>query len=78
MSLIAIRTLESGRKKFFLKSTENMCKNLESNVFWAQESEMSLTVISWLESARRKFLMNHTENMCKNLISSVLVLKRPK
>ena len=35
MSLIAISTLESARKKFFLNSTENMCKNLESNVFWA-------------------------------------------
>ena len=33
MSLIAISTLESARRKFLLNSTENMCKNLESNVF---------------------------------------------
>ena len=32
MSLIAISTLESQRRKFFLNSTENMCKNLKSNV----------------------------------------------
>ena len=33
MSVTAISSLESARKKFFLKSTENMCKNLQSNVF---------------------------------------------
>ena len=33
MSLIAISTLESARRKFRLNSTENMYKNLESNVF---------------------------------------------
>ena len=33
MSLIAISTLESARRKFFMNSTENMCKNWESNVF---------------------------------------------
>ena len=33
MSLIAVSTLESVRRKFFMNSTENMCKNLESNVF---------------------------------------------
>ena len=32
MSLTAISSLESARKKFFMNSTENMCKNLESNV----------------------------------------------
>ena len=32
MSLIAITTLESARRKFFMNSTENMCKNLKSNV----------------------------------------------
>ena len=32
MSLTAISTLESARRKIFLNSTENMCKNLESNV----------------------------------------------
>ena len=33
MSLIAVSTPESARRKLFFKSTENMCKNLESNVF---------------------------------------------
>ena len=33
MSLIAISWLESTRRKLFMKSTQNMCKNLESNVF---------------------------------------------
>ena len=32
MSLIAVSTLESARRKFFLNSTQNMCKNLESIV----------------------------------------------
>ena len=33
MSLTAISLFESARGKFFMNSTENMCKNLESNVF---------------------------------------------
>ena len=33
MSLIAVSTLESAKRKFFFNSPENMCKNLESNVF---------------------------------------------
>ena len=33
MSLTAISSLESAGRKFFMTSTENMCKNLESNVF---------------------------------------------
>ena len=33
MSLAVISSLESARRKFFLNSTDNMCKNLESNVF---------------------------------------------
>ena len=32
MNLAAISSLESARSKFFLNSTENMCKNLKSNV----------------------------------------------
>ena len=60
MSLIAISSLESARRKFFMNSTENICKNLKSNVFGALESEMSLAVISSPESARRKFFMNST------------------
>ena len=33
MSLTSTSSLESGRRKFFINSTQNMCKNLESNVF---------------------------------------------
>ena len=33
MSLTAISSLESPREKFFMNSTQNMCKNSESNVF---------------------------------------------
>ena len=33
MSLTAISSLESSRRKFFMNPTQNMCKNLKSNVF---------------------------------------------
>ena len=33
MSLTAICSLESARRKRFMSPTQNMCKNLESNVF---------------------------------------------
>ena len=33
MSLAAISTQESARTKFFMNPTQNMCKNLKSNVF---------------------------------------------
>ena len=78
MSLTVISSLESARRKFFMNSTGNMCKNLDIKRFGAQESEMSLAVISSLESARRKFFMKSTENMCKNVKSNVLGLRRPK
>ena len=32
MSLTAISSRESARRKLFMNSTQNMCKNLESNV----------------------------------------------
>ena len=32
MSLTVISPLDSARRKFFMNSTENMCKNLKSNV----------------------------------------------
>ena len=32
MSLTAISSLKSARRKLFMNSTQNMCKNLESNV----------------------------------------------
>ena len=33
MNLTAISSLQSARRKFFMNSPQNMCKNLESNVF---------------------------------------------
>ena len=60
MSLTAISSLESARRKFFMISLQNMCKNLESNVFGLRRPKMSLTAISSLVSARRKFFMNPT------------------
>ena len=33
MSLTTISSLESGRRRFFINPTQNMCKNLESNAF---------------------------------------------
>ena len=33
MSLTAVSSLESTRRKFFMNPTQNMCKNWESNVF---------------------------------------------
>ena len=78
MSLTAISSLESARRKFFMNSTENMCKNLGIKRFGAQEAEMSLAVISSLESARRKFFMNSTYILSRKRESNVFVLRRPK
>ena len=33
MNLTTICSLESARRKFFMNPTQNMCNNLESNVF---------------------------------------------
>ena len=33
MSLTAICSLEWARRKLFMNSTQNMCTNLESNIF---------------------------------------------
>ena len=33
MSITPMRSLESARRKFFMNSTQNMCKYLESKVF---------------------------------------------
>ena len=60
MSLTAISSLESARRKFLMNSTYIMSTKLESLVLWAQDAKMSLTAISSPESARRKFLMNTT------------------
>ena len=33
MNVTAISLFQSDRRKFFMNSLQNMCKNLESNVF---------------------------------------------
>ena len=65
MSLTANSLFQSDRRKFFMNSLQNMCKILESNVFGAQEAQMSLKAISSLESASRKFFMNPTYIMSR-------------
>ena len=60
MTLTAISSLESVRKKFFMNSTYIMSRKWESKSFWAQQAEMTLTAISSLESVRKKFFMNST------------------
>ena len=46
MSLIVISLLESARRKFFMNSTYIMSRKKDSNLFGAQEAEMSLTAMS--------------------------------
>ena len=43
MSLTAISSPESARRKFFMNSTQNMCNHLESHVFGLRRPKMSLT-----------------------------------
>ena len=64
MSLTAISSLKSARRKFFMNSTYHVSK-VGINRFWAHEAEMSLTAISSLQSAREKFLMNSTYIMSR-------------
>ena len=66
MSLIAISSLESARRKFFMNSTNMMSTKLGIKRFWAQEAKMSLTAISSLETERRKFFMNSTYMMSRS------------
>ena len=60
MSITPISSLESARRKFFMISSQNMCNNLVSIVFWLRRPKMSLTAISSLESASWKFFINPT------------------
>ena len=48
MSLTAISSLESARRKFFMNSTYIVYK-VGMKRFWAEEAEMSQTTISSLE-----------------------------
>ena len=55
MSLTAISSLESARKKIFHELDVHHVYKVGITFFWAQDAKMSLTAISSLESARRKF-----------------------
>ena len=68
MSLRAIRTLESARRKFFMNITYIMSRKWETNV----------TAIRTHESARRKFFMKPTYIMSRKWESNVFGLRRPK
>ena len=78
MSLTAIRSLESARKKFFNELDVHHVYKVGITCFWAQDAKMSVTVISSLESARRKFFMNTTYIMSTKLESLVFGLRMPK
>ena len=71
MSLTAISSLESARRKFFMNSTYIMSRKQESNVFGSQNE-------SNRESARRKFFMNSTYIMSGKQESNVFELRRSK
>ena len=64
MSLTAISSLQSARRKLFMKWTYIMYK-VGIKRFWAQEAEMSLTAKSSIVWARRKFFMNSTYIMSR-------------
>ena len=63
MSLTAISSRESARRKFFMNSTYMMSRK-ESIVFGLRGRNESKTMSS-LESARRKFFMNSTYIMSR-------------
>ena len=54
MSLTAISSLESARRKFFKNSTYVMSTKVGITCFWAQDAKMSLTAISTLEIGEKK------------------------
>ena len=78
MSLTAISSLESARRKVFMNSTYIMSRKKETNVFKLGEAQMSLRAIRTLESARRKFFMKPTYIMSIKEESNVFGLSRPK
>ena len=65
MSLTAISSLESVRRKVFMNSTYIISYKVGMKPFWAEEAEMSLRGISSIESARKKFFMNSTYIMSR-------------
>ena len=64
MSLTAISSLESERRKFFMNSTYIMSRKKESNVFGSGGRNESNSH-QLAESARRKFFINSTYIMSR-------------
>ena len=64
MSLTAISSLESARRKVFMNDVHHLYK-VGMKSFWAKEAEMSVRAISSFESARKKFFMNSTYIMSR-------------
>ena len=77
MSLTAIHSLESTRRKFFELDVHHAYK-VGIKRFCAQGAELSLRVISSLESARRKFFMTSTYIMSRKMESNLFGLRKPK
>ena len=78
MSLNAISSLESARRKFFMNSTYIISRKLESNVFFAQDAKMSLTAIQLAGIGEKKIFMNSTYIMSRKKESNVFGLRWPK
>ena len=65
MTLTAICSLESDRRKFFMNSTYIMSRKYESNLFGLRRPYLTPTAISSLESERGKFFINPTKIMSR-------------
>ena len=59
MSLTAMSSLESVRRKVFMNDVHHLYK-VRMKSFWAEEADMSVRAISSFESARKKIFMNST------------------
>ena len=64
MSLTAMSSLESVRRKVFMNDVHHLYK-VGMKSFWAEQAEMSVRAISSLESARKKFFMKSTYIMSR-------------
>ena len=85
MSLTAMSSLESARRKFFMNSTYIMSKKVGIKRFWAQEGEISSGGRNESNShqlarigERENCFMNWTFIMSRKQESNVFGLRRPK
>ena len=60
MSLTAIISRESARRKIFHELDVHHVCEVGITCFWAQDAKISLTANTAVESARRKFFVNST------------------